>query len=250
MDRERLLTILGDNQIFHSATQIDRFIIVANGCGTAWGMYRQTTRELARRTRSLIELGFSRLRLEIGIADLERAIVDEPSDPELPINLEEKRFSLAEMLNTIHHTEREFRHFFARADFLKRSLGVITPRKRDELDRQFWEDHLLHEAALDLLSTGRVSKAVLGHICSLGQESKNKLINMTTLHPKEVISGLLEKKAFELPDPVPTDDAVPMLDVMTIRTDVAFSDSLAKLLSCEVASQSSGTPSTAHETPS
>jgi hypothetical protein len=170
-----LTTILADNEHFHSTWQIDNAITAKSG-GTLYGCYRQACRETHKRWRGLRDGYYQRRIAELELADLER---QEPTERR-QLDIQRQRLDLIEGEQVLRDSEREFLRFAGQALACRRALGLsdeqAMPREmRERLDAEFWEYQLRCLAAVDFITTGRLSRNVVELLVSVSGEMRQRL---------------------------------------------------------------------------
>lgn len=166
--------LLEDHRKYHSAFQIDCFIISQNGV-TPWGAYKQILRELDSRWISLKRHYVRRMVLQDELAQgvQDALIVQDPR-----ITRVEKLIASDELERQIKDTEREFKRFLGHAIHLKATLGELTEEQIEKLEEQEWIAKLRKKAALEIVSTGCVSEGTLDAILSMPQEASDDVSGM------------------------------------------------------------------------
>lgn len=186
--------LLEDHRKYHSAFQIDCFIIAQNGV-TPWGAYKQALRELESRWTSLKMLYVKRLVLQDGRRLLEEDVKKDPR-----ILYLEREIEADELEKQIKDTEREFRRFLGHAAHLKKMLGELTEEQIEKLEEQEWIGKLRKKAALELVANGHVSEGTLDAILSLPEaaaEETSALIDSIRDRVK-AIAWLRKHRAYSL----------------------------------------------------
>lgn len=141
--------LLVDHQLYHSEFQQDRFITIKSG-GTPYGCYKQALRELHKRHQAIQEL-----ELQINEAEIDLEEIPEKGDRREQIQRRRKLLQLENLNLTLKETRREYERFLQQARGLKAHLGEITPERRDELDREFWEHRIRSMMAVECQVYGR-----------------------------------------------------------------------------------------------
>ena len=198
-----LTSILADNEHFHSTWQIDTAITAKSG-GTLYGCYRQACRETHKRWRGLRDGYYQRRIAELDLADLERL---EPTERR-QLDIQRQRLELIEGEQVLMDSEREFLRFAGQALACRRALGLsdeqTMPREmRERLDADFWEYQLRCLAAVDFITTGRLSRNVVELLVSVSGEMRQRLraaILDTDAHDKLV--GWYLSHEPEMPPPL------------------------------------------------
>lgn len=165
IEADTLRSLLATYRPFHSAHQIDHYIVARAG-GTPYGMFKQAVRELRGRWQGLCTLYIEReemRRKETPTNDLERA---------------RHQMQVEGIEVQIKDTEREFRRFYAHAVKLKAHLGELTDERIDALETEHWMHKLKQQAALDLLSEGRVKRDTLELLMALDPETRSPIMDL------------------------------------------------------------------------
>lgn len=165
IDTNTLQSLLASYRPFHSAHQIDNYIVARSG-GTPYGMFKQAVRELRSRWQSLCTQYIEReemRRKDVPDSDLERA---------------RHRMQLEGLEVQIRDTEREFRRFYAHAVKLKAHIGELTEDRIEQLEAEHWMHKLKQQAALDLLSEGRVKRDTLELLMALDPETRSPIMDL------------------------------------------------------------------------
>jgi hypothetical protein len=179
-----ITTILGDHRHFHSAWQID-YAITAKAGGTVYGCYRQAVRELHKRWRGLRGLYAERVKLA---ADCDQA---------QGVQRCEIRLQAVEADHVIADTEREFLQFWGQAVACRRAMGLADDQPmpedmRDRLEGEFWEYQIKALAAVDFITTGRLSRNTVEILAATKGGQRRRLV-----------SAILDPQAHDtLPEPV------------------------------------------------
>ena len=190
-----LNTILGDHRHFHSSWQIDHAITAKAG-GTLYGCYRQAVRELHKRWRGLRGL-YS-----------ERAKLLEDCEASTGLQRCENRLQAVEAEHVIGDTEREFLRFWGQAVACRRALGLddadpMPEDLRERLDSEFWEHQIRAMAAIDFITTGRLSRNTVEILAATKGDQRKRLVS-AILNPQAhdtLIQWYLGHEP-ELPEPV------------------------------------------------
>ena len=174
--KNNLINLLNDHQIYHSKFQIDNFITIRGG-ETQYGQYKQSLRELFRRYRGLKELYVGRELLQVDIDELSSKKAKKFEKRRNDINLAKHRMSMEDLERNIFDTEREFKQFYAQANYLKSQIGELTPEKRNKLDIEMWEHKLKTMVAVDYITKGRIGENALVFIRSIPKSIRSKLLD-------------------------------------------------------------------------
>lgn len=152
--------LLADYRPFHSAFQIDHFIV--GRAGTPWGRYQQALREIATREDAQADERIDLAEVELGLEHPELSIEEDPGGRTLGIyhearlrihvgRLEARRERLR---RSIADRQREIARFTALATALRAELGELTEERKATLERETWLWRLLFKAATDLIACG------------------------------------------------------------------------------------------------
>lgn len=158
--------LLRDHRLFHSAWQIDNYVVSRSG-RTPYGMYKQALRELKARWDSLKLLYVKRVQLS------------ELRDPELtPLQRVESVIARDDTERTIIDTEREFCRFFDHATRLKAHLGELSPARIELLEAELWLHKLRSKIAVELVVHGKVTEDTIEMILSVDPSIRFELLSL------------------------------------------------------------------------
>lgn len=193
-----LQTILGDHRHFHSNWQIDHAITAKAG-GTLYGCYKQAVRELHKRWRGLRGLY------------AERAKLTTDTDAATGLQRAERVLQGVETDHVIADTEREFLRFWGQAVACRRALGIadgdaMPVDMRERLESEFWEYQIKALAAVDFITTGRLSRNTVEILVATRGEQRQRLVS-AILDPQahERLVGWYLSHEPEFPEPVQLD---------------------------------------------
>lgn len=145
----RLSALLADHRPFHSAVQIDRFILGEHGV-TPWGIYRQALRELASR--------WDALKADALAIMEHRCAIETAEDWGVGKVIRAKARSAIETIErTMRDRMREFCRFYAVASSLMPRFEGLTEEVREALDVDEWAARARLKAGRDLIVYGQVS---------------------------------------------------------------------------------------------
>ena len=190
-----ITTILADHRHFHSSWQIDHAITAKAG-GTLYGCYRQAVRELHKRWRGLRGLYAERKKLT--------------SDTDAATGLQRAEMTLqgVETDHVIADTEREFVRFWGQAVACRRALGLaddeaMPEELRERLESEFWEHQIKALAAIDFITTGRLSRNTVEILTATRGEQRQRLTS-AILDPQahERLVGWYLSHEPEFPEPI------------------------------------------------
>ena len=196
-------SILADNQHFHSTWQIDNTITAKSG-GTLYGCYRQACRETHKRWRGLRDQYY-----QMRIAELDlREMLELEQDERQQHDTERKRLEIVESRQVLRDSEREFLRFAGQALACRRALGLadgetMPEDMRERLDAEFWEYQVRCLAAVDFITSGRLSKNVVELLVATRGATRQRLaaeILDTEAHERLVAWYLSHEP--ELPEPI------------------------------------------------
>lgn len=174
IEADTLRSLLATYRPFHSAHQIDHYIVARAG-GTPYGMFKQAVRELRGRWQGLCTLYIEREELRRKGAPCQCC---EPDADHACLNRARHQMQLEGVEVQIRDTEREFRRFYAHAVKLKAHLGELTDERIDALETEHWMHKLKQQAALDLLSEGRVKRDTLELLMALDPETRSPIMDL------------------------------------------------------------------------
>jgi hypothetical protein len=174
-----LKELLNDHQLFHSEFQQDYFITGLSG-KTLWGMYKQSLRELYKRTRGLRESYCDREKLEVEI-EQQYEIANKKKDyykaKFAAIEYKRKTMQLEELNRVIKDTEREFKRFYQQALSLKEKLGELTEDKKKELEEETQIFKIKEMICIDLRTRGMLSNVSYERINAVPYKIKKKILD-------------------------------------------------------------------------
>ena len=178
----KLTELFIDHQLHHSEFQQDYFITGRAG-GTEYGMYKQALRELHKRYRGLKEQYAEKELVQIDIDELtDKKTKDKYEKRRNEIKRTQKIMSMEDLDKSIADTEREFKRFYQQAIVLKEKIGELTDVKRSILDRDMWIYKVKEMAAIDYVTTSRLSKGTYELIMAMPQNMRNNTLNEIKNH--------------------------------------------------------------------
>jgi monoamine oxidase len=93
-----------------------------------------------------------------------------------------RHMDMEDLEKNIADTEREFARFYSQAATLKEQIGELTPEKRQQLDKEFWAHQAKEQAAIDYMTSGRLSERTIGMIQYLPAQDRTPLLNTVSNH--------------------------------------------------------------------
>lgn len=174
IDASTLRDLFAAHRPFHSAHQIDHYIIAKSG-GTPYGMFKQAVRELKSRWSGLCSQYIEREELRRNGAPCQCC---EPDAEHGCLKLARYRIQIDGLEGQIRDTEREFRRFYAHATKLKAHLGELTEERIEALEAEHWMHKLKQQAALDLLTAGRVQRDTLELLMALDPATRSPIMDL------------------------------------------------------------------------
>lgn len=197
-------SILADNQHFHSTWQIDNAITAKSG-GTLYGCYRQACRETHKRWRGLRDQYYQMRIAELDLRELQES---GDYDERQHLDIERKRLEIVESRQVLRDSEREFLRFAGQALACRRALGLadgetMPEEMRERLDADFWEYQVRCLAAVDFITTGRLSKNVVELLVATRGATRQRLATeiLDTQAHERLVGWYLSHEP-ELPEPV------------------------------------------------
>jgi hypothetical protein len=175
-----LAKLLKDHYLYHTEFQQDNYITVKSG-GTLYGQYRQSLRELYKRTRGLREVYCDREKLKIEIREQkklsEKFFMTKIKKDYAKVEYHRKSMMMEEAERVIKHTEREFQRFYEQAMTYKHLLGDITEERRKVLEKEMHIFHVKEMAVIDYITSGRLRNSTYEFINSMPKQIKDELMN-------------------------------------------------------------------------
>lgn len=200
-----LEALLADNRPFHSAVQIDRFILGEHGV-TPWGIYRQALRELSSRWDAMKTDA-------IAIMEHREALEGSPGRVVGKMVRVKARSAIETIERTMRDRMREFLRFYAIASALRPRFDGLPEEVREALDVDEWAARARLKAGRDLIVYGQVGPETRDLIFALPPGSR-----FDPCDPKTRTALIQSAQGFEpeLPDVaglIPNhEDFVAMLD--------------------------------------
>ena len=174
IDPTTLQSLLATYRPFHSAHQIDHYIVARAG-GTPYGMFKQSVRELNARWQGLCTQYIEREEMR---RNGEPCQCCEPDAERACLSRARHRMQLEGLEVQIRDTEREFRRFYGHAVKLKAHLGELTEERIEALEAEHWMHKLKQQAALDLLTAGRVQRDTLELLMALDPATRSPIMDL------------------------------------------------------------------------
>lgn len=220
-----LTDLLKDHQLYHSKFQQD-FFITSRAGGTVYGKYKQSLRELYKRTRSLRDGHCDFEKLLIEIEQLEHQITEEKDTFEKRlkgVELKKMKMRTEESRRTLKDTTDEFKRFYQQASWLRSVLGEITEARRDVLDGEMWEYRLKEMAVVDYVTQGRLRNSTFEFLHSLPKQLKFKLSSQLK-DSQQLIQWYETKESIDFPEEFPALDK-PVQELLDIDTNLLLEGS-------------------------
>lgn len=235
---------------FHSAFQIERFILSANG-PTSWGAFVQASREIATRVEALkldyIAAGRAQVARKAAIEDAEdrareyeeqvkaaakkfRAVENDEERAEkvaretrrafralktAELDRSEAVLKLDGLRRTIADRERELGEFLAHFEALRDRLeadGPLTAERRDQLERELWREKTRVVAATEVVTLGGITGETIAILSALDPSDRRNVLDF--------INGdrvAVEKFVMDRTRPIgPTSGALPFEEVRAL----------------------------------
>lgn len=174
IDPTTLQSLLATYRPFHSAHQIDHYIVARAG-GTPYGMFKQAVRELRSRWQSLCTQYIEREEMQ---RKGEPCQCCEPDAERACLARARHRIQLEGLEVQIRDTEREFRRFYGHAVKLKAHLGDLTEDRIEALEAEHWMHKLKQQAALDILCHGRPQRDTLELLMALDPATRSPIMDL------------------------------------------------------------------------
>lgn len=186
-------TVLSDHRTGQDATQLGSFVL---GGRTEYGTYKQAVRELYKRIRGLRQMITDRDVLLLDIEDKKEEIetLEGRDKQRAELKLRSMYGQLEEAERGIVDTKREAALFYREAALIKSKIGELTEEKRADLDREEWKWWHLKRAAMDKLTSGRVSEVVLKNLISLPISERQEWLSV--IKDDQALINLLETSEY------------------------------------------------------
>lgn len=218
---QQLDILLSKYLVYHTNHQIDNFIIAKSG-GTAFGMWKQSMRELNSRQCALEAAYTERHELLIRIDELEWC-ANEGKTPKgkgatqfdirrYRVQKERALMDMKHLDSTIKDREREFKRFFIHAFSWKRATeeqiyalrkngdrDEITSKEMDMLEQEFWEHQIKCMAAIDYEQGKPPGENVISLLHNSPLEMRTRLGKEIYSNPKNLIKWYREYEVKSCP---------------------------------------------------
>jgi hypothetical protein len=201
---DNFVTFLSDYQGGMSQFQDDYLVTVRAGL-TNYGMYKQALREMMTRFRSIAQAYHTSELLEIEIDEMiEQAETAQGYElRRIKSELKYKRVSMVFERKRVSELESELSRFWQQAAHLKPIVGELTPGRRREYEREYW-DALLTERFV--LSGGIPGDKLLRDVGAMPTDLRREMIL------KYDPANYPELRANYLTRELPTLDDIPLVD--------------------------------------
>ena len=173
-------TKLGDLLDYHE-TGMSKFqhdYLVTKRAGlTLYGMFKQSLRETYKRVRGVRELSCDLEKLQVEIEEQEFIMNNDENEFKrkyAAIEYKRKVMTVEESDRNYKDTIRTLNDFYSQAVYLKEKLGDLDAERIESLDKEMWEAKFNEMAAIDLISTGRLSAGSYEVLHSLPSDMKLK----------------------------------------------------------------------------
>jgi len=184
----------GQSKLFaYSSYQIQNYVI--NTGITDHRKTRQALLEIEQRTNSLIDNDFLIRKHEANIAIKKEEMAAEPSEPKkqlIQVEIEELEFALKKCYARRTALEDERTVFL---NFVKHHIKTKEDLEKvyndPEEDRQYWISRMSKQAAIDLLSYGKVSSGNMESIIQMPVEDQVQTLAGAIEFNKKMETGLL-----------------------------------------------------------
>jgi hypothetical protein len=197
----------------------EKYFVLANSNGTAYGQYHQALRELMSRVTSLQNDLYSRqgyYKLLLKLERLEEKFhhtTDERVKREAIVEIKAHRAQIVTVLLRVKENWRSFQHFYRMAEELKAKVGELSSEARMALEREEWVHHLQKTAALNYLGEGRIRTSTWRLVQTLPAEDRVQVNALMTAKsrdgkPPPVVAWYLEQSPAEVfgLEAIPSDD--------------------------------------------
>ncbi len=166
----------------HSATQMDSFILKANGV-TPYGMYKQALRQLHTLIRSVRGLRRELQHQEINEREcmfkLANGFRDNYAQERCKLDEDEAKWNAIDLREKILSKQRELQHFHKRALELRTqlNLNMQDPAIQLAAEQAHWVELYRRDAALQLQTTGAVHMGLLRDINALPDKQRRLVLS-------------------------------------------------------------------------
>jgi len=190
--RNIIENLLKDKQGHHSEFQIENFIV--GGEGDSWAQYKQSLREIESRYETILS---EREALIIEKKRIENFKKDANGNRAW---YNEKIRAYHKRLENAKDVKRELYKFVDLALKLKEEIGEIYFEKRHQLESESWTAKGIKLAAIDFLTSGRLSAQTAEFILSLPKKSQVEVFTKISSNKPFKLLGLNEIEASTNPN--------------------------------------------------
>lgn len=189
-----LKEIYDEYQLFHSSYQIDNFIIGASSSVNHYARYKQATREVFARYKSLSDSYLKYIDLQLDLDELDNISSTERITQQRTL-LKQYRVNseLEELTKKINEIKREFIQFI---NILFSYREGIKDKNIDILERELWVDAVLERALKDYTMSGQLSGKTVDFAHSLAATDRATVINL--MQDKNALLEWYHEKETEL----------------------------------------------------
>ena len=207
--------LLKDHRSLMTQFQHDHF--VTGKAGTPYAQYKQAVRELAARIEVLREEYASLEHLYVSID--EKAHIKENDESEF----ERRRAAIDHKClhrqiptkeNRIKEQEDETLSFYRQSVQLKKVVGELTPEKEAQYTEEMWEYKIKKMAALDIMSSGRLSAGTLDTAISLRGDMRTRV--MKALNDPNSLVQQVEEQSEEFTQVIDETPSIERLDFKSL----------------------------------
>lgn len=182
----KIKKLLLDNQELHSEFQIENFIIKSQN--DEWMQYKQCLWEISGRIESISAKKHEVKLLKLDIKKFRICFPSKYHIEKRKIEKEQKQKRLKVIYDTISEYERELSRFVKHASELKAHFGDINRERRQQLELESWTSKGLKLMAIDILSTGAISKQTYEFVFSLPKDQQIKIFKaLASYQPMEIL---------------------------------------------------------------
>jgi hypothetical protein len=189
-DKNLFVEMVEDHLVYHSNFQMDHFIVEKNGF-TVYGMYKQSLRELYERFNELKRSMASLESLKLDIKEINSKHYDgQYVEHRRELDKAQMLCEARGLAKSIEHRIRELVRFYYQAASLKKKVGDLTPKKRDELEAELWYFRIKKQAAMEMIAHRTITTNTIENILALPLKYREDLFYKVLNEPVTLVDWI------------------------------------------------------------
>ena len=200
----KLSELLSYHETGMSRFQHDNLVTTRAGL-TLYGMFKQSLRETYKRVRGVREMSCDMEKLQIEIEEQEfiwKNDADEFKRKYAEVEFKRKIMQVEEGERNYKDTLRTLNDFYSQSVYLKEQLVDLNEERIAELDSEMWEAKLKEMAAIDFVTTGRLSNNTYEFLHALPPNLKQKCLGQVK-DVNNLVEEYENKEHIMIPEEIP-----------------------------------------------